>query len=157
MLVVVLLRLLVLRRRRLRRRVQMRHGYDDDDSYYYENRYSSSTLALDSPHHHNGNMPSGYTPKFAPRAASYTDSPAGTRSSSPYPGASPYVSSTNKFSKSQLISYSGVRIHLVGHSFPNITLQLFSPKTGSRRARLQSFTTETTASSCLAGGERYIT
>lgn len=63
-----------------------------DDSYYYENRYSSSTLALDSPHHHNGNMPSGYTPKFAPRAASYTDSPAGTRSSSPYPGASPYRS-----------------------------------------------------------------
>lgn len=63
-----------------------------DDTYYYENRYSSSTLALDSPHQHNGNMPSGYAPKFAPRAASYTDSPAGTRSSSPYPGASPYVS-----------------------------------------------------------------
>lgn len=68
---------------------QSRPNLADD----YEGRYSSSTLALDSPHYHNGNMPSGYAPKFAPRAASYTDSPAGTRSSSPYPGtSSPYVS-----------------------------------------------------------------
>lgn len=63
-----------------------------DDYHYYDHHYSSSTLALDSPHYHNGNMPSGHAPKFAPRPGSYTDSPAGTRSSSPYPGASPYVS-----------------------------------------------------------------